>query len=391
MSPSHSQKKTYRVNILGAGVSGLSTALALLEKKNYFVKIYATHLPSDLNIDYTSPWAGAHWRSYADIADLAQQELDTATFNRLAHLADTDPKAGVMYLTGHDFWDVKPKNFEDPWFKRLVKNVAILLKDITFILDGNPTKIASKANLPAQPAPSPSPAPTPDTSLACISAPLPNSDPTSTPPTTSSSSAPPKDTGALLVNFDKFRRLTQYVENAVDMAKSVDYSFEHQLLHQARVFRPSSPSLNGGESESLHGHGHGHGGGGSSLLGGFGNSSSSSSSNGPAPDGSRGALDHISEMVERRLVKASGLYGVHQRVIQVEFVNRAPSSKSSGGTSSLWKSSVGDSGAGSVNGNTHGSTIGGGGGIGSDMVIRAVQGEEDYLIGLSRMCEPARW
>ncbi|KAF9339296.1 hypothetical protein BGZ91_006417 [Linnemannia elongata] len=127
MTPSH--KRTYKVNILGAGVSGLSTALALLEKKTYSVKIYATHLPSDLNIDYTSPWAGAHWRSYADIADLAQQELDTATFKRLTHLADTDPKAGVMYLTGHDFWDVKPKNFEDPWFKRLVKNYRHLKQE----------------------------------------------------------------------------------------------------------------------------------------------------------------------------------------------------------------------------------------------------------------------
>ncbi|KAF8944009.1 hypothetical protein BGZ47_004767 [Haplosporangium gracile] len=127
MSPS--QKRTYKVNILGAGVSGLSTALALLEKKNYSVKVYATHLPSDLNIDYTSPWAGAHWRSYADIADLAQQELDTATFNRFVHLADTEPKAGVMYLTGHDFWDVKPKNFEDPWFKRLVKNYRHLSQE----------------------------------------------------------------------------------------------------------------------------------------------------------------------------------------------------------------------------------------------------------------------
>ncbi|KAF9095796.1 hypothetical protein BGX23_012624 [Mortierella sp. AD031] len=125
----HSQKKTYRVNILGAGVSGLSTALALLEKGNYSVKIYATHIPSDLSIDYTSPWAGAHWRSYADIADLAQQELDTATFKRLAHLADTDPKAGVMYLTGHDFWDVKPKNFEDPWFKRILKNYRHLSQE----------------------------------------------------------------------------------------------------------------------------------------------------------------------------------------------------------------------------------------------------------------------
>lgn len=202
-----------------------------------------------------------------------------------------------------------------------------------------------------------------------------------------------------MVNFDKFRRLTQYVENAVDMAKSVDYSFEHQLLRQARVFRPSSPSLYG-ETESLSGHG-----GGSSLLGGKSGSShgfhfngSSNGGTGPAPDGSRGALDHISEMVERRLVKASGLYGVHQRVIQVEFINRAPGSKSSGG-SSLWKSSSGGGGDGGSNvGSIHGSIVGNGmgnsaglGSSGGDMVIRAVQGEEDYLIGLSRMCEPARW
>ncbi|KAG0267783.1 hypothetical protein DFQ27_008282 [Actinomortierella ambigua] len=101
----------YNVTVLGAGVSGLSTSLALLEgyPGRYHVKIVATHLPSDTHIDYTSPWAGAHWRSYADIADLQQQ-------------AETTPDAGVMFLTGHDYWDVKPKDFQDPWFKAIVKN-----------------------------------------------------------------------------------------------------------------------------------------------------------------------------------------------------------------------------------------------------------------------------
>jgi len=45
------------------------------------------------------------------------------TFERFAYLADNEPSAGIMYITGHDYWEVKPKNFEDPWFKRLLKNV----------------------------------------------------------------------------------------------------------------------------------------------------------------------------------------------------------------------------------------------------------------------------
>ncbi|KAF9175862.1 hypothetical protein BGX21_003189 [Mortierella sp. AD011] len=122
---SNSQKTIYNVNILGAGVSGLSTALALLEKGHYSVKIIATHFPSDLSIDYTSPWAGASWRSFADNADIEQQKLDAATFNRMAHLAETDPKAGIMFLNGCEVWDAKPKNFEDPWFKSFLKNLTI--------------------------------------------------------------------------------------------------------------------------------------------------------------------------------------------------------------------------------------------------------------------------
>ncbi|KAF9953638.1 hypothetical protein BGZ70_000158, partial [Mortierella alpina] len=119
----------FNVNVLGAGVSGLSTALALLEKGHYVVKVIATHLPSDLNIDYTSPWAGANWRSFADNADVTQQDLDTTTFKRFAYLAENEPEAGVMDVTAYEYWEIEPKDFEDPWFKRLVKNYRYILKN----------------------------------------------------------------------------------------------------------------------------------------------------------------------------------------------------------------------------------------------------------------------
>ncbi|KAF9438887.1 hypothetical protein BGZ76_003573 [Entomortierella beljakovae] len=165
---------------------------------------------------------------------------------------------------------------------------------------------------------------------------------------------------SLLVNFEKFRQLTQYVEKAVDSAKILDYWFEPQLLRQARVFRPTTPSMHGHpyDSDSVHG----------STVSGRG-----SNINSPSPlDSSRGPLDHVSEIVERRLVKASGLYEAHQNVVEVEFSSKPKNT-------SLWKGVV-NVGSGH-NANANGSSM-------VDTVIRAVQGEEEYLKGLSYMCEP---
>ena len=50
-----------RVNVIGAGVVGLTTGL-VLQRNGYQVKIIAEHWPGDLDINYTSPWAGAHCR-----------------------------------------------------------------------------------------------------------------------------------------------------------------------------------------------------------------------------------------------------------------------------------------------------------------------------------------
>ncbi|KAG0266652.1 hypothetical protein BG011_001499 [Mortierella polycephala] len=247
--------------------------------------------------------------------------------------------------------------------------LPILLKDITFILDGNPSMITPRTSISGQ---------APPVSGECVVATATAGvDPEvvggSAPNNVADSNETKASNGTngkegMLVNFDKFRRLTQYVENAVDMARMVDYSFENQLLRQARVFRPSSPSLYGSnDTDSIHG----------SIQ----NSRSSTSI-----DGSLGALDHISETVECRLVKASGIYGVHQRVVEVEFSTKARSS------TSLWKGSVGSH----SHSNGGMSSFGGGsscslsGSSSGETVIRSVQGEEEYLMGLSLMCEPNR-
>jgi len=39
-----------------AGVAGLTTAL-VLARKGYQVTVVSQHMPGDLSIDYTSPWA----------------------------------------------------------------------------------------------------------------------------------------------------------------------------------------------------------------------------------------------------------------------------------------------------------------------------------------------
>ena len=62
------------ITVIGAGVVGLTTAL-VLQSHGYKVSLVASAFPynpqSDLN--YTSPKAGAHWRSTADRQDLRQQ------------------------------------------------------------------------------------------------------------------------------------------------------------------------------------------------------------------------------------------------------------------------------------------------------------------------------
>lgn len=76
--------------VLGAGVIGLTTALVLRE--NYptsNITVVAKHFPGDRSIEYTSPWAGANWCSFAhDNGPL--EKYDEVTFRKFEELLENE-------------------------------------------------------------------------------------------------------------------------------------------------------------------------------------------------------------------------------------------------------------------------------------------------------------
>ncbi|CAG8708738.1 9610_t:CDS:2, partial [Scutellospora calospora] len=116
MQPLNSKKQ---VTVIGAGISGLTTAVLLQEKYN--VTIVSRDFPGELKDGYTSPWAGAHWRSHAALDDFRQQGFDKETFIHFWSLAHTkSAETGIMIVDGFDYWDEYfPLESNDPWFKNL--------------------------------------------------------------------------------------------------------------------------------------------------------------------------------------------------------------------------------------------------------------------------------
>ncbi|KAF2477513.1 FAD dependent oxidoreductase [Lindgomyces ingoldianus] len=77
------------VVILGAGVIGLQTAVSLLEA-GYNVTIIAKHFPGDESIEYTSPWAGAIWRTHATPDQEEQCRWDLESYKSWIGVLEND-------------------------------------------------------------------------------------------------------------------------------------------------------------------------------------------------------------------------------------------------------------------------------------------------------------
>ncbi|CUM66264.1 uncharacterized protein PRCAT00003925001 [Priceomyces carsonii] len=125
---------TVDIVVVGAGVSGLTSALLLKQSnKDYNVTVVGYHIPGDLDIDYTSPFAGGNWHSFASKEDKFLQQIDEPGYKKFMELARTEPQAGIWiqpnveYITKYDF-DKKgrdPLKYV-PWFKDLVEDFKIL-------------------------------------------------------------------------------------------------------------------------------------------------------------------------------------------------------------------------------------------------------------------------
>jgi hypothetical protein len=73
------------------------------------VIIAAHHLPGDLSIAYTSPWAGANWLSTATDNGV-QENWDAVTYAKFGELAESTPEAGVMRMDIRALFDNAPED-----------------------------------------------------------------------------------------------------------------------------------------------------------------------------------------------------------------------------------------------------------------------------------------
>jgi hypothetical protein len=176
---------------------------------------------------------------------------------------------------------------------------AIFLKDLTFIIEGNPTYLRNKQYISSTPS-------TPTFST------YPESRESSIPSTPTTPSFPPSLHNSLnsfnslplstmqepLINFEKFRFLTKNIRN-INRYTSESYSFINQLSRPPKIltslFSDQNDLFNTYNSlinNNLSGNGFNN-----SIINIFNNGGGGSK---PAP------LDHIGEVIERRMFAAAG-------------------------------------------------------------------------------------
>lgn len=90
------------------------------------------HIPGDLDIKYTSPWAGANWSSFAALDNKFTQDLDKPGYKKFMELARTDPSAGIHIVPHHQYYTkadlAKGRKVTYPWYVDFVEGFRDLEK-----------------------------------------------------------------------------------------------------------------------------------------------------------------------------------------------------------------------------------------------------------------------
>ncbi|KAK0511431.1 hypothetical protein JMJ35_006004 [Cladonia borealis] len=120
MPPPTPQK---HVVVIGAGITGLQTALAL-QASNYLVTIIAEHVPGDEHPLYTSPWAGAQWRSHAKEHELEEQGWDGESYREWMGVVETGEggRGGLGIVPSTLYWSQETPPTE--WWHTTVQSLG---------------------------------------------------------------------------------------------------------------------------------------------------------------------------------------------------------------------------------------------------------------------------
>ncbi|KAF2112641.1 FAD dependent oxidoreductase [Lophiotrema nucula] len=118
--------------VIGAGIIGLQTAITLLEA-GYQVTVIAKHYPGEDSIDYTSPWAGAIWRTHSRADQVERCEWDLESYQTWMEIMQKDPEEAFelgierrpisIYSRTEEQVDTTSPHL---WFSSRVHNFAIV-------------------------------------------------------------------------------------------------------------------------------------------------------------------------------------------------------------------------------------------------------------------------